>query len=151
MFEEHASRLHVAHMHILLRCSYVQRRRADLFVCTTWVKVNPRSLKAKGSGRVDVASSSSVPAALRSMCSEAHSVSGAPPHVSGIPDLLSARYKEPKVLADEGLFPSANHCGIISVTPPCSAEISPVWAHSASPFHSFGLGGRGAGPWQALL
>lgn len=56
--------MHVAHVHILLRCTSVQRRSADLFSCTALVKVNPQSLKAKGSGRIAVASSSSVPAAM---------------------------------------------------------------------------------------
>lgn len=148
MFEEQVSRLHVVHMHTL-RCTCVQRSRADRFVCTTLVKVNPQSLKAKGSDRVGVASSSSVPAALRSMCSEVHGVSGALSHVSGIPDLLSAPYKEPKVLADEGLFPNANHCGIISVTPRCSAEISPVWLTQplpSTPLAGWAWGRSLAGP-----
>lgn len=58
-------------------------------------------------------------------------------HVSGIPELLSAQYKEPKVLVDERLFPGVNHCGIISVIPRCSAEISHVWTQ---PFSSTPLG-----------
>lgn len=55
------SRLRVAH--ILLMCTYVEQRKADLFVCTALVEVNPLSLKPKGSARIGVASSSSVPAA----------------------------------------------------------------------------------------
>lgn len=124
---------------MLLTSSYLRtKEKGCLSVCAALVKVNPRSLKAKRSDRVGVASSSSVPAAMASALR--HTTFLKLSRVSGIPELLSARCKEPEVLVDERLRPSVNHCGIICNSPGVALRY-PLCGHHSLSFPLLWAGG----------